>query len=175
MKLELKKHARFPGCKGPLVLVVLDGVGVGKGDEADAVKLAATPTLDSLWVPGARATLRAHGKAVGLPSDGDMGNSEVGHNALGAGRVYDQGASLVDQAIASGHLFEGETWREIISRCVRNGSALHFIGLLSDGNVHSHIKHLIALIRRAASEYRQDEAGHEDIGERDQAVGGEAG
>src|ERR671911_630071 len=99
MKLELKKHPRFPGVKGPLVLVVLDGVGVGNGDESDAVKLAATPTLDSLWVPGARTTLRAHGRAVGLPSDGDMGNSEVGHNALGAGRVYEQGALLVDQAI----------------------------------------------------------------------------
>jgi 2,3-bisphosphoglycerate-independent phosphoglycerate mutase len=152
MKLELKKHPRFPGVKGPLVLVVLDGVGVGNGDESDAVKLAATPTLDSLWVPGARTTLRAHGRAVGLPSDGDMGNSEVGHNALGAGRVYEQGALLVDQAIASGRLFEGETWRAIVSRCVANQSALHFIGLLSDGNVHSHINQLIALLRRAARE-----------------------
>ncbi len=152
MKLELKKHARFAGPKGPLVLVVLDGVGIGKGDEADAVKLACTPTLDSLWVPGARAALRAHGTAVGLPSDSDMGNSEVGHNALGCGRVYEQGASLVDQAIASGRLFEGETWRAIVARCVAKRSALHFIGLLSDGNVHSHIDQLIALLRRAASE-----------------------
>jgi 2,3-bisphosphoglycerate-independent phosphoglycerate mutase len=152
MKLELKKHARFGGAKGPVVLVVLDGVGVGSGDEADAVKVAATPTLDSLWVPGARTTLRAHGTAVGLPSDSDMGNSEVGHNALGAGRVYEQGASLVDQAIASGHLFEGAAWREIVERCARNHSALHFVGLLSDGNVHSHIKQLIALVRRAASD-----------------------
>jgi 2,3-bisphosphoglycerate-independent phosphoglycerate mutase len=151
MKLELKKHARFAGPPGPVVLVVLDGVGVGSGDESDAVKLAATPTLDSLWVPGARTLLRAHGTAVGLPSDADMGNSEVGHNALGCGRVYDQGASLVDQAIASGRLFEGETWRAIAARC-RAGGALHFIGLLSDGNVHSHIDHLIALIRRAATE-----------------------
>src|SRR5919201_1684234 len=100
MRLELKPHDRSTGPRGPLLLVVLDGVGVGKGDEADAVKLAATPTLDELWVPGARATLRAHGTAVGLPSDADMGNSEVGHNALGSGRVYDQGAKLVARALA---------------------------------------------------------------------------
>jgi 2,3-bisphosphoglycerate-independent phosphoglycerate mutase len=152
MKLELKRNPRFSGPKGPVVLVVLDGVGVGNGDESDAVKLATTPHLDSLWVPGARTILRAHGTAVGLPSDADMGNSEVGHNALGCGRVYDQGASLVDQAIASGRLFEGAAWREMIARCTSSGTALHFIGLLSDGNVHSHISQLIALLRRAASE-----------------------
>jgi 2,3-bisphosphoglycerate-independent phosphoglycerate mutase len=152
MKLELKKHARFAGPAGPVLLVILDGVGVGSGDEADAVKIAATPTLDSLWVPGARTTLRAHGTAVGLPSDGDMGNSEVGHNALGSGRIYEQGASLVDQAIATSALFAGRTWQEIVARCVKNQSALHFIGLLSDGNVHSHIDQLIALLRRAAAD-----------------------
>jgi 2,3-bisphosphoglycerate-independent phosphoglycerate mutase len=152
VKLELSRHAISTGPKGPLLLVVLDGVGVGDGGEADAVKLAATPTLDSLWVPDARATLRAHGTAVGLPSDSDMGNSEVGHNALGCGRVYDQGASLVDRAIASGDLFTGETWKQIVARCVKNQSALHFIGLLSDGNVHSHIEHLIALVKRAAAD-----------------------
>jgi 2,3-bisphosphoglycerate-independent phosphoglycerate mutase len=135
-----------------VVLAILDGVGVGAGDEADAVVLATTPTLDSLWAPGVRCTLRAHGTAVGLPSDADMGNSEVGHNALGAGRVYDQGASLVDQAIASGRLFEGETWKQLVARCVANRSALHLVGLLSDGNVHSHMQHLIALCRRAAED-----------------------
>jgi len=152
VKLELKKHAISTGPKGPVLLVVLDGVGVGDGDEADAVKLAATPTLDSLWVPDVRATLRAHGTAVGLPSDSDMGNSEVGHNALGAGRVYEQGAKLVDHAIASGNLFSGDTWKAIVARCVKNQSALHFIGLLSDGNVHSHINHLIALVQHAAAD-----------------------
>ena len=152
MKLELKPHPVFRGPKGPLLLVVLDGVGVGQGDEADAVKLAATPTFDALWAPGVRTTLRAHGKAVGLPSDADMGNSEVGHNALGCGRVYDQGAALVDRAIASGDLYRGATWKAIVERCAANRSALHFIGLLSDGNVHSHITHLIALIRRAAAD-----------------------
>jgi 2,3-bisphosphoglycerate-independent phosphoglycerate mutase len=147
--LSVNEH--FRGSKGPLVLVVLDGVGIGTGDESDAVKVATTPVMDSLWAPGVRCALQAHGVAVGLPSDGDMGNSEVGHNALGCGRVYDQGAKLVDRAIASGSLFEGEVWQEMVARCVKHGSALHFIGLLSDGNVHSHIDQLIALLRKAAS------------------------
>lgn len=152
MSWQLRSNPNFAGPKGPVVLVVLDGVGIGKGDEGDAVKIAATPNLDRLWVPGARCTLAAHGSAVGLPSEGDMGNSEVGHNALGAGRVYDQGASRVNQAIESGDLFTGETWQALVSRCRANHSALHFIGLLSNGNVHSHIDHLIAMLRRAAGE-----------------------
>jgi 2,3-bisphosphoglycerate-independent phosphoglycerate mutase len=133
-----------------VVLAVLDGVGKGKGDEADAVQLAATPTLDRMWIEGARCTLVAHGHAVGLPSNEDMGNSEVGHNALGCGRVYEQGASLVSQALATGALFEGDTWKDIVTRCRTRHSALHFIGLLSDGNVHSHIDHLATLLRHAA-------------------------
>ncbi len=135
--------------KGPVVLVVMDGVGRGAGDEADAVAIASTPTLDRLWVPGARAELRAHGKAVGLPSDEDMGNSEVGHNAMGCGKIYAQGAMLVGRAIASGALFEGGPWRGVIERGVRGG-AVHFLGLLSDGNVHSHLDHLEALLAAAA-------------------------
>lgn len=152
MDWRLRPNARFRGAKGPVVLVVLDGVGKGKGDEADAVQLAATPTLDRMWIEGARCTLAAHGQAVGLPSNDDMGNSEVGHNALGCGRVYEQGASLVNQALATGALFEGETWKDIITRCRARHSALHFIGLLSDGNVHSHIEHLFTMLRHAARE-----------------------
>jgi 2,3-bisphosphoglycerate-independent phosphoglycerate mutase len=147
--LVLRKHPRWPGVRGPLVLAILDGVGIGPGDEGDAVKIARTPTLDRLWVPGARAQLRAHGLAVGLPSDDDMGNSEVGHNALGAGVVHAQGALLVGRAISSGALFEGKTWREMIERCRKHGTALHFIGLLSDGNVHSHVDHLEAMLGAA--------------------------
>ena len=127
----------------------MDGIGRGAGDEADAVAIAATPTLDRLWVPGARAELHAHGKAVGLPSDDDMGNSEVGHNALGAGKVYAQGALLVNRAVASGALFAGATWQQVIARGARGG-AVHFLGLLSDGNVHSHLDHLEALLGAAA-------------------------
>src|SRR6187399_2807471 len=110
MDWTLRPHPRFSGPKGPVVLAILDGVGIGKGDEADAVKIAATPTLDRLWVPGLRAELRAHGTAVGLPGDDDMGNSEVGHNALGAGKIYAQGAKLVNAAIATGAMFAGLTW-----------------------------------------------------------------
>src|SRR5215217_9553178 len=102
----LRPHTRQSPPKGPVVLVVMDGIGRGAGDEADAVSIASTPTLDRLWAPGVRAELRAHGKAVGLPSDDDMGNSEVGHNALGAGVVHSQGALLVNRAIASGAMFE---------------------------------------------------------------------
>jgi 2,3-bisphosphoglycerate-independent phosphoglycerate mutase len=144
----LKPHGRGKP-SGPVVLVVMDGVGRGAGDEADAVAIAATPTLDRLWVPGVRAELRAHGKAVGLPSDDDMGNSEVGHNALGAGKVYAQGAMLVGRAIASGALFEGQTWKAVVERGLRGG-AIHFVGLHSDGNVHSHLDHLEALLEAAA-------------------------
>src|SRR4051795_6217530 len=124
----LRPHPRHQGPKGPVVLVVMDGVGRGAGDEADAVAIASTPTLDRLWVPGVRAQLRAHGKAVGLPSDDDMGNSEVGHNALGAGKVYEQGAKLVNKAIATGALFESAAWRTVVERGQRG--AVHFLGLL---------------------------------------------
>src|SRR5687767_9506629 len=147
--MQLRRHPRFPGAKGPVLLVVMDGIGRGAGDEADAVSIASTPTLDRLWVPGVRAELRAHGKAVGLPSDDDMGNSEVGHNALGAGRIYEQGAKLVNAAIATGALFEGAVWKQVIDRGAR-GNAVHFLGLLSDGNVHSNIAHLEAMLDAAA-------------------------
>ncbi len=149
MDWKLQKSDRFKGAKGPLVLVILDGVGEGTGDESDAVRLARTPVLDSLRQPGLFTTLRAHGLAVGLPSDGDMGNSEVGHNALGCGQIHEQGASLVGQAIASETLFRGEAWTKAMARCT-SGGALHLIALLSDGNVHSHIDHLIAVLERAA-------------------------
>jgi 2,3-bisphosphoglycerate-independent phosphoglycerate mutase len=130
---------------GPLVLVVMDGVGLGRGDEGDAVARAFTPTLDAFRATCPFVKLAAHGTAVGMPSDDDMGNSEVGHNALGCGRVFDQGAKLVDGAIASGAIFRGGVWKEVIARG-RAGGTVHFIGLLSDGNVHSHMDHLIALL-----------------------------
>ena len=144
----LRPHPKHAPSRGPVVLVVMDGVGRGAGDEADAVAVASTPTLDRLWVPGVRAELRAHGKAVGLPSDDDMGNSEVGHNALGAGKVYAQGALLVSRAIQSGALFRGSVWQDVVARGARGG-AVHFLGLLSDGNVHSHIAHLEAMLDAA--------------------------
>ena len=147
---SLKRSTRFPGRRGPLVIAVMDGVGCGLKDEFDAVHLARTPTLDRLWATAPHARLRAHGTAVGMPSDADMGNSEVGHNALGAGRIYDQGAKLVARAIREGTLFQGETWNALIQHCLSTGGALHFVGLLSDGNVHSHIEHLFAMLREAS-------------------------
>ena len=130
----------------------MDGVGIGKRDAADAVFLANTPTLDKLMALPTYRELRAHGKAVGMPSDEDMGNSEVGHNALGAGRIFDQGASLVRTAIDTGALFSGPVWIPLIKNVIEAQSTFHWIGLLSDGNVHSHIDHLIAMVRHAASE-----------------------
>lgn len=140
-----------PARPGPVVVVIMDGVGIGRRDEGDAVWLARTPTLDRLAL-GPTTTLAAHGTAVGMPSDADMGNSEVGHNALGAGRVFDQGAKLVEASIASGALFEGAAWSEVVGPCAGGGRGLHFLGLLSDGNVHSHQDHLHAMLRRAAAD-----------------------
>lgn len=136
----------------PLVLIVMDGVGVGRGDAFDAVALAHTPNLDRLASQSCR-TLKAHGTAVGLPSDADMGNSEVGHNILGAGRIFDQGAKRVDKAIASGSIWTSDAWRHIVEVCAGSGGGtLHLIGLLSDGNVHSNISHLFEIIRQAAAD-----------------------
>ena len=135
----------------PIVLVIMDGVGKGDGGSGDAVAVAKTPTLDHLLATCPHTYLKAHGTAVGLPSDDDMGNSEVGHNALGCGQVYSQGAKLVGESIESGKLFQSETWLELIANA-KAGHALHFLGLLSDGNVHSNIGHLIAMLRRAKAE-----------------------
>ena len=137
---------------GPVVLVVMDGVGIGRPDEGNAVFCARTPTLDAVQARYLHTQLWAHGTAVGLPSDDDMGNSEVGHNALGAGRIYRQGAKLVNKAIADGTIFEGKAWKELMQTVKGEQGALHLIGLLSDGGVHSHITHLFALIERADQE-----------------------
>jgi len=144
----LKKNGKISR-KGPVVLVIMDGVGFGKYKDGDAVAAAMTRNLDKLFAEYPWTKLKAHGLAVGLPSDADMGNSEVGHNAMGCGRVFSQGAALVSESINSGKMFEGATWKKLSENAVRNGSALHFIGLLSDGNVHSHIDHLKAMVERA--------------------------
>ncbi len=132
----------------PIVLVIMDGVGKGDGGSGDAVAVAKTPTLDTLLATCPHTYLKAHGTAVGLPSDEDMGNSEVGHNALGCGQVYSQGAKLVGESIENGALFASGTWVDLIDNA-KAGHALHFMGLLSDGNVHSNIHHLIALLKAA--------------------------
>ncbi len=148
----LKKSDKFSGVKGPLLTIVMDGVGIAADNGANAVAAAHTPTLDALMANYPMLKIKAHGTAVGLPSDDDMGNSEVGHNALGSGQVFAQGAKLVSQSIETGKLFESDTWKLLVNGVKTNASTLHFMGLFSDGNVHSHIDHLKALIDRAVKE-----------------------
>ena len=138
--------------KKPVVLIVMDGVGKGDGGPGDAVALAKTPNLDQLFATCPYTYIKAHGTAVGLPSDDDMGNSEVGHNALGCGQVYSQGAKLVQESIDNGKLFSSRAWTELSTNCESGAHTLHFLGLLSDGNVHSNISHLFALLRQAKAQ-----------------------
>lgn len=151
MDLHLKKLKAFSGRPGPLLFIIMDGIGLGKKDPSNGVFVARTPCLDKLFVSPLFTSLQAHGMAVGLPSDEDMGNSEVGHNALGAGRVFAQGAKLVDGAIASEEIFKTPLWAQLIDG-PRKSATFHLIGLLSDGNVHSHIDQLFALIKRCAQD-----------------------
>ena len=138
--------------KKPVVLVVMDGVGETPEELGNMVKKATTPTLNELKETCPWQIIKAHGTAVGLPSDDDMGNSEVGHNALGCGQIYSQGAKLVNESIESGKIYTSDAWKNLVSDLKDNGATLHFIGLLSDGNVHSNISHLIAMLKEAKKE-----------------------
>ncbi len=152
MNKQLEKLNNFEGVKGPVLTIVMDGVGLAPDTVSNAVAGAYTPNLDALMASYPMVTLKAHGTAVGLPSDDDMGNSEVGHNALGAGQVFAQGAKLVSNSIESGKMFASATWQELIANVKSNNSTLHFLGLFSDGNVHSHIDHLKAMLVQAKKE-----------------------
>ncbi len=152
MNKSLNKLNSFEGVKGPVLTIVMDGVGLAPDTISNAVAGAYTPTLDMLMAKYPMVSLKAHGTAVGLPSDDDMGNSEVGHNALGSGQVFAQGAKLVSNSIESKKMFTSDTWCELISNVKTNDSTLHFIGLFSDGNVHSHIDHLKAMLAQAKEE-----------------------
>ena len=145
----LKKNPNWKGRRGPVVLVIMDGVGYGKFEEGDAVRASKMKYLDWFTANCPHTQLKAHGTAVGLPSDDDMGNSEVGHNAIGCGRVFAQGAKLVGESISSGKMFTDATWQKLSKNVMDKNSCLHFIGLVSDGNVHSHIDHLKAMIAQA--------------------------
>ena len=145
----LKKSEKFDGVKGPILEIVMDGVGIAPNTDGNAVAKAYTPTLDRLMKEYPTLVLKAHGTAVGLPGDDDMGNSEVGHNALGSGQVFSQGAKLVSESIESGKMFASETWQALTKNVIDNNSTLHFLGLFSDGNVHSHINHLKAMIEQS--------------------------
>ena len=147
----LVKNAGFAGVR-PVLTIVMDGVGLAPAGEANAVAQARTPNLDKLLANYPMIKLRAHGTAVGLPSDDDMGNSEVGHNALGSGQVFAQGAKLVSNSIETGKMFTSETWQTLVNGVKQKGTTLHFIGLFSDGNVHSHIDHLKAMLTEAKKE-----------------------
>ena len=139
-----------------VALVIMDGVGLTDKTNGNAFKNANTPNLDKIMVNS--IAIHAHGKYVGLPNDDDMGNSEVGHNAMGCGQIYSQGAKLVDDAINDGTLFEGNTWKEAINYAKDN--KLHFIGLLSDGGVHSHINHLLKMLEVAKRDGIKDVCVH---------------
>jgi 2,3-bisphosphoglycerate-independent phosphoglycerate mutase len=170
MDLNLVKSEKFAGRKGPLLFVVMDGVGIGKKDDSNAVYLAKTPTIDKLLASQMVTQLKAHGPAVGLPSEDDMGNSEVGHNAIGAGRVFAQGAKLVNKSLETGKIFESESWAKVVERGKNNGT-VHLIGLFSDGNVHSHINHINALLKELAKNEVKDARLHiladgRDVGQR---------
>ena len=151
MHFKLNRLSDYKGVKGPLLLIIMDGMGLYRGEKdgypGNAIDIAAPQNLYRLMKSEKIVTrLKAHGTAVGMPSDRDQGNSEVGHNAMGAGRIFAQGAKLVEDAIESRSLFEGKTWKKIISHSLAAKTPVHFIGLISDGNVHSNISHLISLI-----------------------------
>ncbi len=150
MSLSLNKLDSFTRRTGPLLLVIADGVGIAPDVPSNAVAAAPTPVLDALTAGPLSTELAAHGPAVGLPSDDDMGNSEVGHNALGAGRIFDQGAKLVGAALASRSLYDSDVWKAAVTHGRSN--TMHFLGLHSDGNVHSNTAHLYALLNEAAAQ-----------------------
>ncbi|KAI5326159.1 hypothetical protein L3X38_035233 [Prunus dulcis] len=146
---KLADHPKLP--KGKTIgLIVLDGWGEANPDQYNCIHVAETPVMDSFkkGAPERWRLVRAHGTAVGLPTEDDMGNSEVGHNALGAGRIFAQGAKLVDSALETGKLYEGEGFKYIKESFPTN--TLHLIGLLSDGGVHSRLDQLLLLVKGAS-------------------------
>lgn len=139
----------------PLVLVILDGWGLCEHKEGNAIVLARTPHMDRLWDQYPSTILSSSGEAVGLP-EGQMGNSEVGHLNLGAGRVVYQELTRISKAIREGTFYNNDVLLEAVERVKKNGSALHLMGLLSDGGVHSHIEHLYALLELARDQGIED-------------------
>ncbi|MDT7856418.1 2,3-bisphosphoglycerate-independent phosphoglycerate mutase [Rubrivirga sp. S365] len=133
------------------LLLILDGYGIAEDSSVSAVDAAETPFLDGLFARAPHSTLEASGRAVGLPP-GQMGNSEVGHMNLGAGRVVDQDITRIDKAVEDGSLAENAVLRAAVQRALANGTKLHLMGLASTGGVHSHLAHLLALLNLAAKE-----------------------
>ncbi|GMA63101.1 hypothetical protein GCM10025859_35410 [Alicyclobacillus fastidiosus] len=138
-----------PSKIGPVALIILDGFGLNPEREGNAVAQANTPTLDKLWETYPHTTLLASGEAVGLP-EGQFGNSEVGHSNIGAGRILYQELTKINKAIREGDFFQNEVLKRVMNAAIRNDKTLHLCGLVSDGGVHSHIEHALALLRMAA-------------------------
>ena len=134
--------------KTPTTLIIMDGFGIAPPADDNAVTLAKTPVLDKLFQEYAHTTLSASGLDVGLPA-GQMGNSEVGHTNIGGGRVVFQDLPRISRAIEDGSFFQNEAYNKAMDDCLKNDSSLHLYGLLSDGGVHSHIEHLVALLQMA--------------------------
>ena len=136
--------------KQPVILIILDGFGIAPDSQGNAIALAKTPVTDRLWREVPHTQLSASGEDVGLPA-GQMGNSEVGHTNIGAGRVVYQELSRITRAAQNGELEQNPALRQAVEHIRATGGSLHFMGLLSDGGVHSHNTHLYAMIRAAKS------------------------
>ena len=132
----------------PVALIILDGYGIGEPNDGNAIYLANTPVMDELLAGYPNTQLSASGLDVGLP-EGQMGNSEVGHTNIGAGRVVYQDLPRITNAIADGSFFENPAYLKAMADAKASGGALHILGLLSDGGVHSHIKHIFAILDMA--------------------------
>ena len=135
--------------KKPIVLVIMDGVGRGDGGPGDAVKQANTPTLDNLMATCPMTWLKAHGTAVGLPTDDDMGNSEVGHTNMGAGRIVYQQLTLITKSIRDGEMFKNPVLVKNMKAAIDAGKAIHLMGLVGTGGVHSHADHWFGVLEMA--------------------------
>lgn len=153
---KLQPNSSFPAVKGPVVCIVLDGFGIGKEDDGDCVHLAATKNLSDVFKAaksgGRYCSLKAHGTAVGLPDDSSMGNSEVGHNAMGCGQVIAQGAKLVNECMEDGSMFKAPNWKNVVAKNLEQGQTIHLMGLLSDGGIHSNISQVEGMVLAFAND-----------------------
>ena len=139
---------RLNNKRGPLALIVIDGWGYSPSREGNAIAMATTPYYDEIVAKYPQTLLEAHGSRVGLPA-GVMGNSEVGHLNIGSGRVIRMDVSLVDHEIETGDFFKNKILATAMDGAKKRGTALHLMGLLSDGQVHSSLTHLYSLLQMA--------------------------
>ena len=147
--LALKNLQQHFSGRGPLIHVVLDGWGIGEADETNAIFQANLPVMSRLTKDFPYTQLWTHGLHVGLPNEMDLGGSEVGHMTMGAGMIKEQGPTLIKKLIQSGEFFENPVLSRIIQNCLEHDTPLHLLGLLSNGNIHSHVDHTEAIIRHA--------------------------